>query len=241
MPPYASTLTRAAIPTFALLASVTTGAAAHAADQPPNTAIQPALAAATTPLEAAPPAALPKSGRLVRVSERHLTVTGGGFVRVRGRATTVPVHVELRVDGTGRVLDRADVQPGRKFRLEARATAGDRLQLAVRRTDGGEETRELAVGTVRKLRATTASWYGPGLFGNRTACGQTLTSGLRGVAHKTLPCGTKLTFRFRGRTTRAVVVDRGPFHAGREFDLTQATARAIGFQAVGRVWVASHH
>lgn len=240
MPPYASTLTRAAIPALAMLASVTTGAAAQAAAQPSTGT--PELA--STPLEvtapAAPAASVPKSGRLVRVSERQLTVTGGGQVRVRGRATTVPVEVELRLAGGGRVLDRADVQPGRKFRLEARAAAGERLRLAVRRTDGGVETSDLAVGTVRKLRATTASWYGPGLFGNRTACGQTLTSGLRGVAHKSLPCGTKLTFRFRGRTTRAVVVDRGPFHAGREFDLTQATARAIGFQAVGRVWVASH-
>lgn len=245
MPRYASTLTRAAIPTLALLASATTaGAAAQAAAQPSPTPATPDLAVATTPLEvgtpATTPAAPPKSGRLVRITERRLTVTGGGQIRVRGRATTVPVHVELRVAGTDRVLDRAAVQPGRKFRLEAAARAGDHLRLVVRRTDGGVETSDLKVGTVRKLRATTASWYGPGLFGNRTACGQTLTSGLRGVAHKTLPCGTKLTFRFRGRTTRAVVVDRGPFHAGREFDLTQATARAIGFHAVGRVWVASH-
>lgn len=240
MPPYASTLTRAAIPALAILASATTGAAAQAAGEYPKTT--PALAA--TPLEvtapATPLASVPKSGRLVRIGERLLTVAGGGQVRVRGRATTVPVHVELRIAGSGRVLDRADVQPGRKFRLEARAAAGDHLRLAVRRSDGGVETSDLKVGTVRKLRATTASWYGPGLFGNRTACGQTLTSGLRGVAHKSLPCGTKLTFRFRGRTTRAVVVDRGPFHAGREFDLTQATARAIGFSAVGRVWVAAH-
>lgn len=240
MPPYARTLTRAAIPALALLASATTGAAAQAQDDP-TTAPQ---LAATTPIAVAAsapvPAALPQSGRLVRLSERHLTLTSGGQVRVRARATTVPVHVELRAQGSGAVLDRADAAPGRRFRLEAAGRAGQHLRLAVRRTDGGPETADLKVGTVRKLRPTTASWYGPGLFGNRTACGQTLTSGLRGVAHKTLPCGTRLTFRFRGRTTRAVVVDRGPFHAGREFDLTQATARAIGFHAVGRVWVSRH-
>lgn len=241
MPPYASTLTRAAIPALAMLASVTTVAAAQASEEPHTTA-GPELAA-PAPVAVATPtlqASLPKSGRLARITQRHLTVTSGGPVIVRGRSTTVPIHVELRAAGTDQVLDRADAQPGRRFRLEAPAAAGQQLRLDVRRTDGGPETANLAVGTVRKLRATTASWYGPGLFGNRTACGQTLTSGLRGVAHKTLPCGTKLTFRFRGRTTRAVVVDRGPFHAGREFDLTQATARAIGFHAVGRVWVSSH-
>ena len=31
------------------------------------------------------------------------------------------------------------------------------------------------------------SWYGPGLYGNGTACGQTLTKTLVGVAHRTLP------------------------------------------------------
>src|SRR4051794_8984745 len=46
------------------------------------------------------------------------------------------------------------------------------------------------------------SWYGPGFYGHRTACGQTLTRGLIGVAHKTLPCGTKILFRnpANGRT-----------------------------------------
>lgn len=240
MPPYASTLSRAALPTLALLASVTTSASAQVPDSPaqPTVAAESAAAPAATP--PGPPAALPASGRLVRIVHRGLTVTGDGRVIIRGRTTTVPVHVELRVGATGRKIDEADAAPGRRFRLEGTASAGEKLRLIATRTDGGSERADLPVGTVRKLRATTASWYGPGLFGNRTACGQTLTPGLRGVAHKALPCGTKLTVRFRGRTTRATVVDRGPFHAGREFDLTQATARAIGFNAVGRVWVASH-
>ena len=44
------------------------------------------------------------------------------------------------------------------------------------------------------------SWYGPGLIGNGTACGQTLTRSLVGVAHRSLPCGTKITFRYEGKT-----------------------------------------
>src|SRR6266545_2545909 len=38
-----------------------------------------------------------------------------------------------------------------------------------------------------------ASWYGPGFYGNRTACGQLYTPEILGVAHLTLPCGTLLT------------------------------------------------
>jgi rare lipoprotein A len=76
--------------------------------------------------------------------------------------------------------------------------------------------------------AATASWYGPGMWGNRTACGQTLTSDLRGVAHRTLPCGTPVTLRYGSGTLTVAVVDRGPFIYSREFDLTYATRVALG-------------
>ena len=64
------------------------------------------------------------------------------------------------------------------------------------------------------------SWYGPHFYGHGTACGQTLTKGLVGVAHRTLPCGTLVTFRYKGRTLTVPVVDRGPYVAGRTWDLT---------------------
>ena len=55
-----------------------------------------------------------------------------------------------------------------------------------------------------------------------------------GVANKTLPCGTLVTLRYDGRTVRVAVIDRGPYVAGREFDLTEATKQALGFGGVGR-------
>ena len=64
---------------------------------------------------------------------------------------------------------------------------------------------------VNVYRPASASYYGPGLYGNRMACGGTLTPGTVGVAHKTLPCGTKVHLRYRGRTVTAPVIDRGPF------------------------------
>ena len=67
---------------------------------------------------------------------------------------------------------------------------------------------------------TQVSWYGPGFYGQRTACGEAMTQQLVGVAHRTLPCGTLVTFRWNGHTIRAPVVDRGPYVAGRLWDLT---------------------
>jgi len=73
-----------------------------------------------------------------------------------------------------------------------------------------------------------ASWYGPGFYGNRTACGQTYTPEILGVAHRTLPCGTVLTLTYGGRSVSVPVIDRGPYIAGRALDLSNATRHALG-------------
>jgi peptidoglycan lytic transglycosylase len=73
-----------------------------------------------------------------------------------------------------------------------------------------------------------ATWYGPGLYGNRLACGGRLTHRTLGVAHKRLPCGTKVALRYRGRTVVVPVIDRGPYARGVSYDLTEATARKLG-------------
>jgi hypothetical protein len=71
---------------------------------------------------------------------------------------------------------------------------------------------------------SNVSFYGPGFYGKRTACGYALTTSLVGVAHRTLPCGTRVTFRnpSNGRTVTTIVVDRGPYVSGRNWDLTGA-------------------
>lgn len=73
-----------------------------------------------------------------------------------------------------------------------------------------------------------ASYYGPGFFGNTTACGQRLTKKMVGVAHRKLPCGTRVVFAYQGRWVRAKVIDRGPFISGRKWDLTSRLAEKLG-------------
>jgi hypothetical protein len=73
-----------------------------------------------------------------------------------------------------------------------------------------------------------ASWYGPGFYGNRTACGHVYTPEIIGVAHRTLRCGTMLVLEYRGRTMTVPVIDRGPYIAGRTLDLSNATRLAMG-------------
>lgn len=73
-----------------------------------------------------------------------------------------------------------------------------------------------------------ASWYGPGFYGNTTACGQEYTPEILGVAHRTLPCGTPVRITSpAGKTLVVPVIDRGPFIAGRSLDLSNATRAAL--------------
>src|SRR5438105_418874 len=73
-----------------------------------------------------------------------------------------------------------------------------------------------------------ASWYGPGFYGNRTACGQTYSQAILGVAHRTLPCGTLVTLTYGAHSVTVPVIDRGPFVAGRSLDLSYATKLVLG-------------
>ena len=72
--------------------------------------------------------------------------------------------------------------------------------------------------------------YGLGL-----ACGGVLGRDQLGVAHKTAPCGTLITFTYAGRSLTVPVIDRGPYIAGREWDLTGATAAALAFPGLGHI------
>jgi hypothetical protein len=81
------------------------------------------------------------------------------------------------------------------------------------------------------------SWYGPGFYGNRTACGHTYSRTIHGVAHKSLPCGTMITFRnpANGATITVPVIDRGPYVAGRQWDLSAATCTALAHCYTGPI------
>ncbi len=85
------------------------------------------------------------------------------------------------------------------------------------------------------FRSAGASWYGPGFYGNGTACGQTLRATTVGVAHRSLPCGTMVKFVYEGNAVIAPVIDRGPFVKGRAWDLTAAASEALGFDGAGMV------
>jgi rare lipoprotein A len=98
--------------------------------------------------------------------------------------------------------------------------------------------------TITVYRPSLATIYGPGFWGQRTACGQVLRTGTLGVANRTLPCGMPVAVYYRGRTIVVPVIDRGPYANGADWDLTEATAHALGMpgtETVGAVSLPSAH
>ena len=151
-----------------------------------------------------------RAHRLVGVQARR----GGHWISV----------ARARTDRRGRFLVRYWPHDLGPVRLRARLAG-----------HGGPGTIVPApVATV--FHAVVASWYGPG---GRTACGETLTASTMGVANRTLPCGTLVTLRYRHRTVRVPVIDRGPFVAGRDYDLTWATKLALGAGDVTVIWASA--
>jgi peptidoglycan lytic transglycosylase len=166
-----------------------------------------------------------------RVGHR-LSVSGHLF----GLAPGVPAPtaaLQLRRRGHWATLDRDRLSGSGRFVLRRRARAALSGRARLRLSTG--QTRRL--GRLNVYRYAEASWYGPGLYGNALGCGGTLYPGRLGVANKSLPCGTKLTLRHGGHTVRVRVIDRGPYVAGREFDLTAATAQRLHFQGPGAILV----
>lgn len=91
--------------------------------------------------------------------------------------------------------------------------------------------------TVTVFKSDVATYYGAGLYGRHTACGEVLRKTTMGVANKTLRCGTEVNIYYNDREITVPVIDRGPYAKGVNWDLTTAAAGAIGMLRIGRATV----
>ena len=182
----------------------------------------------------APAASIAKVG----VGKRKLDVRAGRRAIVAGtvlpRAAGRIAYLQIRRDGRWRTIDRDRTGTEGRYRLHdrRRVPMSVRARLVVR---GGGDRAKRRIGRLNVYRQALASWYGPGFYGQQTGCGGRLGYSQLGVAHKWLPCGTKVTLRHNGRRVRVPVIDRGPYVGAREYDLTAATARRLGFRGHGGI------
>lgn len=169
---------------------------------------------------------------------RHNVLAGSNLI-VSGRVSPSPggAHrVKVVVDGpSGGRLSTTTLRGG-AFRAHWGLHSTGIYEIRAYGVHDRHVTGSASVGRrVTVYRPAAASYYGPGLYGGTLACGGTLQPGTLGVAHKWLPCGTKVRLRYRSRSITVPVVDRGPYVGGRDFDLTEATKDRLHFPDLGVV------
>jgi rare lipoprotein A len=124
------------------------------------------------------------------------------------------------------------VQPGGAFSVTWNTDHIGRFSIrAVLQTKLAQPAAATRAMPVTVYLPSVASWYK--LYGHSTACGEKLTRHTLGVANKTLPCGEDVALYYHGRTMVVPVIDRGPYVKGRRYDLTYATAKALGTVSAG--------
>jgi rare lipoprotein A len=156
----------------------------------------------------------------------RLTVPGTILPRARGR------QIRLEAYSGNRWHTAAVAKTGSQGRFRLNFTPHSRTEWLRVRFAGNRSNAPTTrrAGRVTVFNQGAASWYDDG---GSTACGYHATYG---VANVSLPCGTKVTFVYNGRSVTATVDDRGPYVGGREWDLNQNTAGALGFRGVADVW-----
>jgi hypothetical protein len=161
-----------------------------------------------------------------------------GRLRPRGEDRRVVIQRETAKGGWSRVA-AAKTDAAGEFRAvwDTADLGGYMLRARFRGDESNLGSSEELPARLYVYRADEASYYGPGFYGNQTACGQTLRRETVGVAHKKIRCGAKVRFHYRGRTRKVKVIDRGPFIRGRRWDLTDAARKELGFpRGVDEVW-----
>jgi hypothetical protein len=145
------------------------------------------------------------------------------------------VILQHRASGEWRTFARVGASDGDFVaRFEPRRTGRRRFRVLFR----GDEFNSAGTRGRRAIvyRRTEATWYGPGFYGNTTACGRRYGYDMLGVAHRSLPCGTEVALFHGGRFITVRVVDRGPYTSA-DFDLTRETAERLGFSGRGTIGV----
>jgi rare lipoprotein A (peptidoglycan hydrolase) len=114
------------------------------------------------------------------------------------------------------------------------AAASSSSALAATAVTGGQSAPG-TTPTKPSAKAQIATWFGPGFYGQKTACGQTMSPVIVGVASRTLPCGTLVLMNYKGHQLTVPVIDRGPYAHGATWDLTWGAASALTISETVRV------
>lgn len=146
------------------------------------------------------------------------------------------------VDYSGKAVNQAAAQAAsqKQAKVVAQSTA---IAKSVTYTVRGKTYRTLSTAE-NFAEEGSASWYGPGFHGRKTASGEVYNMHDMTAAHKHLPLGSqvKVTNLNNGKSVIVRINDRGPFHGDRVIDLSKAAAQQLGVLQAGvaKVSIVTH-
>jgi rare lipoprotein A len=144
---------------------------------------------------------------------------GGGFYQDDGPGDSIPDNLDAIPDAVPRA------EPPHRYANRPYSVLG-------------RDYVPLKPGT--PYRATgIASWYGRKFHGQKTSTGETYDMYAMTAAHPILPIPSyaRVTNPANGRSVVVRINDRGPFHAGREIDLSWTAAWKLGYVGHGSALV----
>lgn len=213
-----------------------------------TTRILPCIAAIAAVLPATAVAQTPSGGAEAPAGAPSPFQLSGGGNALLGKKVRFRGAVEPKLAGRAVVVQYLDPVTA-AWTKQARTTVKDDGTFLARwraRQTGQFQLRAVVSGEASSAsvspelpltvyRGAVATWYGPGFYGNTTACGIELTEETIGVAHRSLPCGTNVAVRYGSTTIVVPVIDRGPFSGEAKWDLTAAAAQMLGFTETDRI------
>ena len=188
---------------------------------------------ASTPAAPATPVPTTVAGALAvtpsSVLEHQVAVVSGSIPLVNA-GHALWLQVRQGKNGAWVTVLSATASANGSFALRWRATRAGQLTLRVVSSDVASASSVTATpqAALAVYQQVVATWYGPGFYGDHTACGETLTRSMVGLADRTLPCGTPVSVTYNGETLIVPVIDRGPYANGATLDLTHAAAQELG-------------
>ena len=209
--------------------------------------------------EAAKPQAKPAQAVAVKAEAAKPQAKPAQAVAVKAEAAkpTAPAKAEVNivkvidftqqdpfaaVDYSGKAVNQAAAQAAsqKQAKVVAQSTA---IAKSVTYNVRGKTYRTLSTAE-NFSEEGSASWYGPGFHGRKTASGEVYNMHDMTAAHKHLPLGSqvKVTNLNNGKSVIVRINDRGPFHGDRVIDLSKAAAQQLGVLQAGvaKVSIVTH-
>jgi len=164
---------------------------------------------------------------------------------VRGSAGLSWTGVACALAGCVLLAACGSDEPASSGRWQGGATTASLPPVTTQAEPPQRQVRRLQVGKPYKIRGKwytpeedwtydeigSASWYGPGFHGKKTANGETYDQYAMTAAHTTLPLPVivRVTNLKNGRSVNLRVNDRGPFAHNRIIDVSRKAAEELGF------------